>query len=152
MRSSSRVTCQLSHLLLFQPLRGVIFAAVTVTKLSLLLPRLKISKRQHATTGHYSRAAAADNVVPEPDPALPPTPRPLPVPLAPAPTPGPLVDTPLADTCNTVSPPAKRTRKAKRRCEVELLRSEDEDGELHLSPISCEPRSYLTHRQHRRRR
>jgi hypothetical protein len=37
-----------------------------------------------------------------------------------------------------VSPPAKRTRKAaKRRCEVELLRDEELEGELQLSPLSC---------------
>ncbi len=91
-----------------------------------------------------TRAAATEKVVPEPVPALPPMPRPLPVLLVPLPTPGPLVDTPMAnmaDTCNVVSP--QRTRKAKRRCEVELLRREDKDGELHLSPFSCEPRSLL---------
>jgi hypothetical protein len=34
-------------------------------------------------------------------------------------------------------PPAKRTRKAaRRRCEVELLRDNDTDDDLHLSPVS----------------
>jgi hypothetical protein len=37
-----------------------------------------------------------------------------------------------------ISPPAKRTRKAaKRRCEVELLRDEELEGEIQLSPLSC---------------
>jgi hypothetical protein len=54
--------------------------------------------------------AAADNVVPELVPALLLTPQPLPAPLAPLPAVGPLVYKPLADTCNTVSPPAKQTK------------------------------------------
>jgi hypothetical protein len=84
-----------------------------------------------------TRATAADNVIFEPCLALPLTLLPLP-----APTPGLLVNTPQADMTdmsNSVYTPAKQTRKAKRRCEVELLRCEDQDGELHLSPISCEP-------------
>ncbi len=101
-----------------------------------------------------TRAAAIENIILEPVPALPPTPGPLPTPLASAPTPGPLVDMPLADTadtCNTVPPPAKRTRKAKLRCKWNYweVRTRNVDYTFLLSPVS--PAVRLTCRQHCRR-
>jgi hypothetical protein len=84
-------------------------------------------------------ASAVGNKAPETNPALLPPTAP-----APAPTSSSLADPPQAEPSYT-SPPTKRTRKAaKRRCEVELLRSGDEDGELHLSTLSCVPGSLLT--------
>jgi hypothetical protein len=80
---------------------------------------------QQAPLRRYQPAASASKNLPT-TPAQPPAIIPSPLP---------------PEKLPPASPPlAKRTRKAaKRRCEVELLRWEGEDGDLQLSPLSCPP-------------
>ncbi len=75
------------------------------------------------------------------NPPTPPAPPPVTVPAPP-----PL---PMATSSPASPPPAKcMCKAAKRRCEVELLRGEGEDGDLQLSPLSC--LSHLHLFRHRR--